>query len=347
MSSSQVRIVIDHGGTFTDVHFQCTGGINYPDAPTEGIRRVLEVSSGHSIPKTRTSLSDPQVESIRMGTTVATNALLECKGARCVLVTTEARPNIFDLSIQKLSSLYEKVVEVREQVTIATSTEDPESSASDFEGMLDAIVCGLTGDFIRVLKKPDPQTVRAQLQSLYDKGFRSIVIAFVHSYTYPAHETMVADIARGFGFSVLVSSELQPMIKIVSRANSATADVYVSPVTRAYIETFARGFDGGLDALGNKLLFMQSDGVLSGPAGGVIGYSKTCYDANDATPLVSVDIGGTSTDVSRYSGHLEHVFETTTAQVIIQAPQLDINAVAAGGGSRLFWENGDVLGNGE
>ncbi len=160
------------------------------------------------------------------------------------------------------------------------------------------------------------------------------------------------------------------MIKIVSRANSATADAYLSPVTRAYIETFARGFDGGLDALGNKLLFMQSDGglcnwknfsglraVLSGPAGGVIGYSKTCYDANDATPLVSVDMGGTSyvlvssrrllhahahsrTDVSRYSGHLEHVFETTTAQVIIQAPQLDINTVAASGGSRLFWENG-------
>ncbi|SJL03555.1 related to 5-oxo-L-prolinase [Armillaria ostoyae] len=375
MSSSQVRIAIDRGGTFTDVHCSQAGKpdivlkllsvdpSNYPDTPTEGIRRVLEVSSGHNIPKSA-KLKLDQVESIRMGTTVATNALLERKGARCALVTTEgyrdvlrigqqARPNIFDLSIQKLSS-YEKVVEVGERVTIATSTEDPESSASDFDGTLDAsIVRGLTGDFIRVLKKPDPQTVRTQLQSLYDEGFRSIAIAFVHSYTYPAHETMVADIAREFGFSVSVSSELQPMIKIVSRANSATADAYLSPVTRAYIETFARGFDGGLDALGNKLLFMQSGGglcnwknfsglraVLSGPAGGVIGYSKTCYDANDATPLVSVDMGGTSTDVSRYSGHLEHVFETTTAQVIIQAPQLDINTVAAGGGSRLFWENG-------
>ncbi|KAK0432871.1 Hydantoinase B/oxoprolinase-domain-containing protein [Armillaria borealis] len=352
MSSSQVRIAIDRGGTFTDVHCSQAGKpdivlkllsvdpSNYPDAPTEGIRRVLEVSSGHSIPKSA-KLKLDQVESIRMGTTVATNALLERKGARCALITTEgyrdvlrigqqARPNIFDLSIQKLSSLYEKVVEVGERVTIATSTEDPESSVSDFEGTFDAsIVRGLTGDFIRVLKKPDPQTVRAQLQSLYDdEGFRSIAIAFVHSYTYPAHESMVADIAREFGFSVSVSSELQPMIKIVSRANSATADAYLSPVTRAYIETFARGFDGGLDALGNKLLFMQSDGVLSGPAGGVIGYSKTCYDANDATPLVSVDMGGTSTDVSRYSGHLEH------------HPNSDINTVAAGGGSRLFWENG-------
>ncbi|KAK0457672.1 Hydantoinase B/oxoprolinase-domain-containing protein [Desarmillaria tabescens] len=376
MSSSQVRIAIDRGGTFTDVHCSQAGKpdivlkllsvdpSNYPDAPTEGIRRVLELSSGQSIPK-GTKLKLDQVESIRMGTTVATNALLERKGARCALVTTEgyrdvlrigqqARPNIFDLSIRKLSSLYEKVVEIGERVTIATSTEDPESSALDFEGTSDAsIVRGLTGDFIRVLKKPDPQSVRAQLQSLHDEGFQSIAIAFVHSYTYPAHETMVADMAREFGFSVSVSSELQPMIKIVSRANSAIADAYLSPVTRAYIETFAGGFDGGLDALGNKLLFMQSDGglcnwknfsglraVLSGPAGGVIGYSKTCYDTNDGTPLVSVDMGGTSTDVSRYSGHLEHVFETTTAQVIIQAPQLDINTVAAGGGSRLFWENG-------
>ncbi|KAK0236133.1 Hydantoinase B/oxoprolinase-domain-containing protein [Armillaria nabsnona] len=376
MSSEPVRIAIDRGGTFTDVYCAQTGKPdivlkllsvdphNYPDAPAEGIRRVLELTSGQSIPK-GSKLKLDRVESIRMGTTVATNALLERKGARCALLTTEghkdvlrigqqARPDIFDLSAKKLSSLYDKVIEIAERVTIATSTEDPESSPAHFEGSSDAsIVRGLTGDFIRVLKKPDPDTIKTQLQSLWDEGFRSIAVALLHSYVYPEHENLVSGIARKMGFAVSVSSELQPMIKIVSRANSAIADAYLSPVTRAYIETFAEGFEGGLDALGNKLLFMQSDGglcswrnfsglraVLSGPAGGVIGYSKTCYDANDGTPLVSVDMGGTSTDVSRYNGHLEHVFETATAEVIIQAPQLDINTVAAGGGSRLFWENG-------
>ncbi|PBK75904.1 hypothetical protein ARMSODRAFT_950262 [Armillaria solidipes] len=376
MSLELVRIAIDRGGTFTDVYCAQSGKPdivlkllsvdphNYPDAPAEGIRRVLELTSGQSIPK-GTKLKLDRVESIRMGTTVATNALLERKGARCALLTTEghkdvlrigqqARPNIFDLSAKKLSSLYDKVIEIAERITIATSTEDPESSPAHFEGSSDAsIVRGLTGDFIRVLKTPDADTIKIQLQSLWDEGFRSIAVALLHSYVYPEHENLVSGIARKMGFAVSVSSELQPMIKIVSRANSAIADAYLSPVTRAYIETFAEGFEGGLDALGNKLLFMQSDGglcswrnfsglraVLSGPAGGVIGYSKTCYDANDGTPLVSVDMGGTSTDVSRYNGHLEHVFETATAEVIIQAPQLDINTVAAGGGSRLFWENG-------
>ncbi|KAK0194003.1 Hydantoinase B/oxoprolinase-domain-containing protein [Armillaria mellea] len=376
MSSELVRIAIDRGGTFTDVYCAQTGKPdivlkllsvdphNYPDAPAEGIRRVLELTSGQSIPK-GSKLKLDRVESIRMGTTVATNALLERKGARCALLTTEghkdvlrigqqARPNIFDLSAKKLSSLYDRVIEVAERVTIATSTEDPESSPAHFESSSDAsIVRGVTGDFIRVLKKPDPDAIKTQLQSLWNEGFRSIAVALLHSYVYPEHENLVSGIARKMGFAVSVSSELQPMIKIVSRANSAIADAYLSPVTRAYIETFAEGFEGGLDALGNKLLFMQSDGglcswrnfsglraVLSGPAGGVIGYSKTCYDANDGTPLVSVDMGGTSTDVSRYNGHLEHVFETATAEVIIQAPQLDINTVAAGGGSRLFWENG-------
>lgn len=376
MSSELVRIAIDRGGTFTDVYCAQTGKPdivlkllsvdphNYPDAPAEGIRRVLELTSGQSIPK-GSKLKLDRVESIRMGTTVATNALLERKGARCALLTTEghkdvlrigqqARPNIFDLSAKKLSSLYDRVIEVAERVTIATSTEDPESSPAHFEGSSDAsIVRGITGDFIRVLKEPDPDAIKTQLQSLWNEGFRSIAVALLHSYVYPEHENLVSGIARKMGFAVSVSSALQPMIKIVSRANSAIADAYLSPVTRAYIETFAEGFEGGLDALGNKLLFMQSDGglcswrnfsglraVLSGPAGGVIGYSKTCYDANDGTPLVSVDMGGTSTDVSRYNGHLEHVFETATAEVIIQAPQLDINTVAAGGGSRLFWENG-------
>lgn len=142
-------------------------------------------------------------------------------------------------------------------------------------------------------------------------------------------------------------------MKIVSRANSACADAYLSPITTRYVQDFGRQFKGGLKAVGHKLLFMQSDGgltswstfsglkaILSGPAGGVVGYAKTSYDDKSAIPTLGFDMGGTSTDVSRYSGHLEHIFETTTAEVTIQSPQLDINTVAAGGGSILFWRKG-------
>lgn len=201
-----------------------------------------------------------------------------------------ARPHIFDLSVKKLSLLYETVVEIDERVTIPTSSEDPESLLStDFESITNPlIVRGITGDIVHIIRRPDPTRIRVQLQSLHDSGFRSIAIAFLHSYTFPHHENLVADIARQMGFAVSVSSELQPMVKIVSRANSAIADAYLSPVTRTYIETFAGGFEGGIAALGDKLLFMRSDGglcsvktfsglraVLSGPAGGVIGYAKT------------------------------------------------------------------------
>ncbi|KAJ3764240.1 Hydantoinase/oxoprolinase N-terminal region-domain-containing protein, partial [Lentinula raphanica] len=229
------------------------------------------------------------------------NALLERKGARCALLTTkgfkdvlrigaQARPNIFDLSVEKLSLLYEKVIEVDERVTIATASEDPESqTTSDFVfGTDPTIVRGLAGDVVQIIRRPDPSHITARLQSLQDAGLRSIAITFLHSYTFPDHENLVADIARRMGFVVSVSSEIQPMVKIVSRANPAIADAYLSPVTREYIENFASGFEGGISALRNKLLFMRSDGglcsvkkfsglraVLSGPAGGVIGYAKT------------------------------------------------------------------------
>ncbi|KAJ4490584.1 Hydantoinase B/oxoprolinase-domain-containing protein [Lentinula aciculospora] len=373
--SALVRIAIDRGGTFTDVHCSQPGKpdivvkllsvdpTNYPDAPTEGIRRALELSFGRSIPKS-SKLKLDCVESIRMGTTVATNALLERKGARCALLTTkgfkdvlrigaQARPNIFDLSVKKLSLLYETVVEIDERVTIPTSSEDPESPSSSDFNFNTSVVRGLTGDIVQIIRRPDSSRIKAQLKSLHDSGFSSIAIALLHSYIFPHHENLVADIARQMGFAVSVSSELLPMVKIVSRANSAIADAYLSPVTRRYIETFADGFEGSIAALSNKLLFMRSDGglcsvktfsglraVLSGPAGGVIGYAKTCYDPEDGTPLVSIDMGGTSTDVSRYSGHLEHVFETTTAQVTILSPSLDVSSIAAGGGSRLLQENG-------
>ncbi|BEJ08308.1 hypothetical protein CcaverHIS641_0503930 [Cutaneotrichosporon cavernicola] len=370
---SLARVAIDRGGTFTDAICSRKGHddivlkllsvdpANYPDAPTEAIRRILRELEGRDIPK-GTKLSLDKIESVRMGTTVSTNALLERRGEKCALITSkgwkdvlligmQARPDIFDLSIHKLAFLYDEVVEIDERITPLQSLVRPKVPVPRDD---DSIVTETTtGETVRVLARPDPEDVKAKLQELWNKGTKSIAVAFVHSYLWGEHEELVAKIARDMGFQVSVSSQLQPMIKLVSRANSAIADAYLTPVTRRYIEGFGSGFEGGLDAFGSKLLFMQSDGglcpwhgfsglraILSGPAGGVVGYSKTCYDEELGSPLIAVDMGGTSTDVSRFDGKLEHVFETTTAEVIIQAPQLDINTVAAGGGSRLFYRHG-------
>ncbi|ORY35049.1 Hydantoinase B/oxoprolinase-domain-containing protein [Naematelia encephala] len=371
--SDLIRIAIDRGGTFTDVHCSRSGHedivikllsvdpANYSDAPTEGIRRCLEASFDEPVPK-GSKINLDKIESIRMGTTVATNALLERQGERCALVTTkgfrdllrigkQARPDIFDLTVTKLSYLYDTVIEINERVTIETFLMDPDPQPIDLSAD-SQLVKGTTGEILRVLERPNLVEVGAQLDELWFQGYRSIAVALLHSWTFPEHEAEVAALARRKGFSVSVSHELQPTIKILSRANSATADAYLSPVTRRYLESFGQGFEGGLDGLGDKLLLMQSDGglcrwdrfsglraVLSGPAGGVIGYSKICYDPKEGTAVVAVDMGGTSTDVSRYAGSLEHVTETTTAQVILTATSLDVNTVAAGGGSRLFWQN--------
>ncbi|KAK4506076.1 hypothetical protein PRZ48_004041 [Zasmidium cellare] len=376
MSSPRgIRIAIDRGGTFTDAWAQIPGqqkdlvikvlseSQEYNDAPTECIRQILSIAKGTQIPHGEPLDLDP-VESIRMGTTVATNALLERKGARVALVTTkgfrdilkignQARPNIFDLSVQRLDKLYERVVEVEERVTIEGFAEDPEPQPIDVDSDPDLCV-GLTGEAVRILKRPGLDVVRKDLVALRDQGFKSIAIAFLHSYTFQEHENAVAKVARELGFRVSVSSELQTMAKLVPRAQSAVADGYLSPVTEEYLESFRNGFKGRLeDKDGEKLFLNQSDGglvsfskftglrgVLSGPAGGVVGLSRTCYDEKDATPVLGFDMGGTSTDVCRFSGSLEHIFESTIAEVIIQTPQLDINTVAAGGGSMLFWEHG-------
>lgn len=197
----------------------------------------------------------------------------------------------------------------------------------------------------------DETKVHADLKELYAAGFRSIAIVLAHSYLYPAHEKAVEALARQVGFShISVSSDLQAMINMVSRGMSATADAYLTPEVRRYLDSFAAGFANLGDC---RLSFMQSDGslcdfrkfsglkaILSGPAGGVVGYARTAYDAVDGAPVVGFDMGGTSTDVSRFGGAYEHVFETTTAGVTIQTPQLDINTVAAGGGSILSYRNG-------
>lgn len=214
---------------------------------------------------------------------------------------------------------------------------------------------GQTGEVVRIIKKPDLEAVRADLASLKAQGFRNVAIGLMHSYTYPEHELQVKAVAEELGFQVSASSVLQSMAKFVPRSQSAVADAYLTPMTHAYLESFRRGFKGRLEDGGsaNKLLICQSDGgltswtkftglrgVLSGPAGGVVGLARTCYDERDGTPVLGFDMGGTSTDVARYSGALEHIFESTIAEVTIQTPQLDINTVAAGGGSILAWENG-------
>ncbi|KAJ2627466.1 hypothetical protein IW137_005643, partial [Coemansia sp. RSA 1287] len=214
------------------------------------------------------------------------------------------------------------------------------------------VVVGRSGEHVRILKTPEWATVRKQLQQVFDTGIRSVAVCLMHAYTFTAHEEEIGRIASEIGFThVTLSSHLSPRIKIVPRAHSATADAYLTPGIRRYVDGFASGFDAGFGDI--RIDFMQSDGglapvehfsglraILSGPAAGVVGYAVTSYSESEKISLVGFDMGGTSTDVSRFGGEFEHVFETTTAGVTIQAPQLDINTVAAGGGSRLFFRNG-------
>lgn len=386
-SSRQVRISIDRGGTFTDVH--ASRGDNHEDigfkllsenpqaydsAPAEAIRRVLEIVRNEKIPRDK-KLPVEDIESIRMGTTIATNALLERRGHPTVLVVTkgfrdllrigtQARPNIFDLSATKLSQLYEQVIEVDERVTMATSAEDPDfKTISDKDAKKEGLVQGLTGEWIRVLTKPDLKQIEKDLKKVWDKGYRSLAISFAHSFTFTDHEDAVAELAEGMGFDVSASRKILPMINYVSRANGAVVDAYLTKNVRNYIGDFGEHFEGGLEALGGKLLFMQSDGglcrwdlfsgaraILSGPAAGVVGFSKTCYSdesgpsgkkqkSSAPRPLLALDMGGTSTDVSRYDGKFDHVFESTISQTKLSIPMLQISTVAAGGGSRLAYRN--------
>ncbi|CAI4535631.1 BDM_1a_G0025730.mRNA.1.CDS.1 [Saccharomyces cerevisiae] len=375
-AKNQIRIAIDRGGTFTDcIGNPGTGKIeddvfikllsvdpkNYPDAPLEGIRRLLEIFENRKIPR-GTPLDVSRVSSIRMGTTLATNCALERNGEPCALVTTkgfkdvmvigdQTRPDIFNLHIEKPRPLYDVVVEVDERVTLEDFTEDPNHHISE-PSTGRKTVYGNSGEVVRILKTPDVSEVTRLLQSVYQRGLRSIAIAFLHSYTYPHHEQIVGRIAHKIGFKhVSLSSEVSPMIKHLPRAHSSVADAYLTPVIKKYLQSIQAGL---VNTENTNIQFMQSDGglveghrfsglksILSGPAGGVVGYSRTCYNDNNRIPLIGFDMGGTSTDVSRFGeGKLEHVFETTTAGIVIQSPQLNVNTVAAGGSSRLFWENG-------
>ncbi|TDL23523.1 5-oxoprolinase [Rickenella mellea] len=397
-----IRICADRGGTFCDVHASypdpentkerkeivvkllSQDTANYKDAPTEGIRRILEIVTGEKIPR-KTLLNTKKIDYIRLSTTVATNALLERKGQKHVLLITrgfkdlllignQSRPKIFDLNIRRPPPLYSSVLEIDERVTLVGYTSDPNAGENavqfdedgnvkrgfrgpgwDGEGDAEGpgrIVKGLSGEAVRILRQPDLDEVKRDLQKLYDDGFRSIAIVFVHSYTYPEHELQVGEIARTVGFEhISMSSQLLPMIKMVPRGVSSTADAYLTPILRSYLDGFFAGFDTSGDVL--RVEFMGSDGglldldnfsglksILSGPAGGVVGYALTSWDEESRQAVIGLDVGGTSTDVSRFDGRYEVVYETTTAGVTIQSPQLDINTVAAGGGSCLAFRNG-------
>lgn len=311
------------------------------------------------------------------------HALFITKGFRdLLLIGNQSRPRIFDLNIKRIAPLYDAnaVVEVDERVTLVGYSYDPHSDDHavqfDKDGKVERgyrgagwdqkgdaegpgeIVKGITGEAVRILRAPDPSTIRADLEKLYNDGYRSLAIVLAHSYTFPQHETLIADLAKEVGFAqVSASSQLLPMIKMVPRGVSATADAYLTPVLRAYLDGFFAGFDERIrEGSGSpRVEFMGSDGglldlanfsglksILSGPAGGVVGYALTSFDPSqpNPAPVIGLDVGGTSTDVSRYDGRYEIVYETTTAGVSVQSPQLDINTVAAGGGSCLSWRNG-------
>jgi len=319
---------IDRGGTFTDVVARAPDGRlqalkllsenpeAYADAAVEGVRRVLGLASGEPIPL-------GAIEVVKMGTTVATNALLERKGEATVLVITrgfgdalrigyQARPEIFARHIVLPELLYERVEEVEERVA-ADGT---------------------------VLVAPDLAGLRPRLERALGEGFRAVAIVCMHGYRYPAHERRIAALARDLGFSqVSVSHETSPLIKLVGRGDTTVVDAYLSPILRRYVERVR-------DALGGvRLQFMQSNGgltdaalfqgkdaILSGPAGGIVGAREVARRAGFER-IIAFDMGGTSTDVAHYAGTLERVYETQVAGVRLRAPMLDIHTVAAGGGS--------------
>ncbi|CAJ1921532.1 unnamed protein product [Cylindrotheca closterium] len=370
-SDGKYHFAIDRGGTFTDVVATLPSGEivvskllsedpqHYLDAPTEGIRRVLEkndVSSGIDYTRGRLVCTS-NIGSIRMGTTVATNALLERRGSKMALITTkgfkdlleignQARPDIFDLSCKTPSLLYHTVVEVDERVFLEKFC--PAEMAATLERKV-----GITKEGVLIEKKPDLDVVKKQLEAIRDSGIASLAIVFLHGYTYEEHERMVGKIAKEMAcFSeISMSHEVMSMVKMVPRGHTSCAAAYLTPKITEYLNGFTKGFDANLTNV--PLQFMKSDGglapindfgghqaILSGPAGGVVGYAKTAFNSPNSPPVIGFDMGGTSTDVSRFDGSFDHVFETITAGVAIQAPQLDIHTVAAGGGSCLHLRRG-------
>lgn len=300
-------------------------------------------------------------EYCRIGTTIATNALLEHKGEKFVLLTTkghrdvciigdQSRPKLFDLKVRKAQVLHDKVIEIDERVTIEDYDLNPEPLDKHRDLTDQELVRTASGEIVRILQKPDAGIVRAQLEALQREGYSSVAISLMHAYVYPDHEETVAKIARDVGFKyVTTSSSTSPNIKFLIRSNSTCSEAYLYPVIRRYVEDFESGFE----VLPQRFEFMCSDGglkqaskfkgneaLLSGPAGGVVGIAKSCYDSRDGIAIIGFDMGGTSTDVARYDGKYDYISESTIAGRTINVPMLNIATVAAGGGSILFARNG-------
>jgi len=313
---------IDRGGTFTDIVARRPDGSllthkllsenpeQYDDAAVAGVRALLGGAGA--------------VDAVKMGTTVATNALLERQGEPTVLAITkghadalrigyQARPRLFDRHIVKPEALYTRVVEIDERISVEGS----------------------------VLRPLDEAAARAGLQAAFDHGFRAVAIVLMHGFRFTDHEARVAAIARAVGFTqVSVSHEVSSLMKLVGRGDTTVVDAYLSPILRRYVDKVA-------DALGRetRLLFMQSNGgltdahafrgkdaILSGPAGGVVGMARTAAQAG-FDRVIGFDMGGTSTDVCHFAGEYERAYETVVAGVRMRAPMMNIHTVAAGGGS--------------
>ncbi len=332
-ADGQWQFWIDRGGTFTDVVARKPDGAllthkllsdnpeQYRDAAVQGIRDVL------GIPRDQRVSADI-IEAVKMGTTVATNALLERKGDRTLLLTTrgfrdalrigyQTRPDLFAKQIQLPETLYERVVEVNERY----SAEGEELEPMDRAG------------------------ARRELESAFEEGIRSVAIVFMHGYRYPKHEREAAQIAERLGFTqVSISHQVSPLMKLVSRGDTTVVDAYLSPILRRYVDQVASELDGA------RIMFMQSNGgltdaklfqgkdsILSGPAGGIVGAVRTSEMAG-FEKIIAFDMGGTSTDVSHYAGEYERAFDTLVAGVRMRVPIMRIHTVAAGGGSILHFD---------
>jgi 5-oxoprolinase (ATP-hydrolysing) len=331
--TSKWQFWIDRGGTFTDIVGRRPDGSlvthkllsenpeQYSDAAVAGIRHLLGLKAGEPI-------TPQQVDCVKMGTTVATNALLERKGERTLLVTTRGfrdalriayqnRPRLFDRHIVLPELLYSEVIEAQERM-------------------------GAHGEVVQAL---DEGHLRQELQVAFGHGLRSVAIVFLHGYRYTAHEEAAREIARQIGFTqISTSHETSPMMKLVSRGDTTVVDAYLSPILRRYVEQVAAEMPGV------KLFFMQSSGgltdahtfqgkdaILSGPAGGIVGMARTAQLAGHPK-VIGFDMGGTSTDVSHFAGEFEREFETQVAGVRMRAPMMSIHTVAAGGGSILGFD---------
>lgn len=257
---------------------------------------------------------------------------------------------MFDLKVKKAKVLHDKVVEVDERVTIEDYDLNPQPLDKNRELTGPDLVRTSSGEIIRVLRRPNRDVVRQQLEDLLNEGYSSLAISFMHAYVYPEHEELVANIAQEVGFKyVTTSSSASPNIKFLIRSNSTCSEAYLYPVIQRYVENFESGFrilpqrvefmcsDGGLKQAHK---FRGNEALLSGPAGGVVGIAKSCYAPEDGTAIIGFDMGGTSTDVSRYDGKYDYITEASIAGRTINVPMLNIATVAAGGGSILFAKNG-------